>query len=106
MAPLKDLNAIRQADAHPTDLSGQQLRNVYGTQSPTGIVPGCCSIVGRTVDVHCLRHTFATLLARNGVSPSVAQRLMRHSDIRLTMNTYTHLDLADTAGAVAALPAI
>ena len=60
---------------------------------------------GRTVDVHCLRHTFATLLARNGVSPSVAQKLMRHSDIRLTMNTYTHLDLADTAGAVAALPA-
>jgi len=61
---------------------------------------------GRTVDVHCLRHTFATLLARNGVSPSVAQKLMRHSDIRLTMNTYTHLDLADTAGAVAALPAM
>jgi len=60
---------------------------------------------GRTVDVHSLRHTFATLLARNGVSPGVAQKLMRHSDIRLTMNTYTHLDLADTAGAVASLPA-
>jgi hypothetical protein len=28
---------------------------------------------------------------------------MRHSDIRLTMNTYTHLELADTAGAVAGL---
>jgi integrase len=56
--------------------------------------------------VHCLRHTFATLLARNGVSPSIAQKLMRHSDIRLTMNTYTHLDLADTAGAVASLPTI
>lgn len=61
---------------------------------------------GRTLDVHCLRHTFATLLARSGVSPGIAQKLMRHSDIRLTMNTYTHLDLADTAGAVAALPAI
>ena len=59
---------------------------------------------GRTVDVHSLRHTFATLLARNGVSPSIAQKLMRHSDICLTMNLYTHLDLADTAGAVAALP--
>ena len=61
---------------------------------------------GRTVDVHSLRHTFATLLARNGVSPGVAQKLMRHSDIRLTMNTYTHLGLADTASAVAALPAL
>lgn len=60
---------------------------------------------GRTVDVHSLRHTFATLLARKGVLPATAQKLMRHSDIRLTMNVYTHLDLADTAGAVAALPA-
>ena len=60
----------------------------------------------RTLDIHCLRHTFATLLARNRVSPATAQKLMRHSDIRLTMNIYTHLDLADTASAVAALPAI
>jgi len=43
-------------------------------------------------------------LARKGVTPSVAQKLMRHSDIRLTMNTYTHLDLTDTAGTLAALP--
>ena len=51
-----------------------------------------------------VRHTFATLLARGGVTPAVAQKLMCHSDIRLTMNTYTHLELADTAGAVAGLP--
>jgi len=41
---------------------------------------------------------------------------MRHSSLELTtcapklerrgMNTYTHLNLADTAGAVAALPAL
>ena len=36
----------------------------------------------------------------------LAQELMRHSDIRLTMNVYTHLHLADTAGAVEALPRI
>jgi integrase len=57
------------------------------------------------MDVHGLRHTSAILLARNRDSPGVAQKLMRHSDIRLTINTYTHLGLADTAGAVAALPA-
>jgi integrase len=61
---------------------------------------------GRTVDVHCLRHTFATLLSKAGVVPRMAQELMRHSDIRLTMNVYTHLQLADTAGAVEALPKI
>lgn len=36
----------------------------------------------------------------------MAQELMRHSDIRLTMNVYTHLHLADTPGAVEALPSI
>ncbi len=61
---------------------------------------------GYTLDIHCLRHTFATLLARSGVSPATAQKLMRHSDTRLTMNVYTHLHLADTAGAVEALPKI
>ena len=61
---------------------------------------------GRTVDVHGLRHTFATLLARKGVLPATAQKLMRHSDIRLTMNVYTHLELADTASAVASLPTL
>jgi len=67
---------------------------------------GSVELWGRTVDVHSLRGTFAALLARNGVSPSVAQKLMRHSDIRLTINTYTHLDLTDTVNAVASLPVL
>ena len=46
-----------------------------------------------------LRQTLAALLAHRGVSPTVARKLMRHSGIRLTINTYTHLELADTAGA-------
>lgn len=61
---------------------------------------------GRTADVHSLRHTFATMLSQSGVLPRTAQELMRHSDIRLTMSTYTHLALVDTAGAVEALPSI
>jgi len=61
---------------------------------------------GRTVDLHCLRHTFGTLLAQSGVAPRTAQELMRHSDIRLTTNIYQHLALADTAPAVNRLPSI
>ncbi len=61
---------------------------------------------GRTLDVHCLRHTFATLLSKAGVVPRMAQELMRHSDIRLTMNVYTHLQLIDTSDAVETLPSI
>ncbi len=61
---------------------------------------------GRVLDVHCLRHTFGTMLARSGVPLQVAQRAMRHSDPKLTANVYTHLDLGDMGAAVAALPAL
>jgi integrase len=61
---------------------------------------------GRTVDLHSLRHTFGTMLARSGVNPRTAMELMRHSDIRLTTNIYQHLELVDTAGAVNQLPVV
>jgi integrase len=59
---------------------------------------------GRTVDIHSLRHTFATMLSKAGVGLAVAQRLMRHSTPSLTANTYTHLELVDTGAALASLP--
>jgi integrase len=61
---------------------------------------------GRTVDIHSLRMTVGTLLSKSGVPPRVAQRLMRHSDIRLTMQTYTNPKLFDLSGAIDALPAV
>jgi integrase len=59
---------------------------------------------GRTIDVHALRHTTQTYLARGKVAPRVAQGFMRHADIRLTMQTYTDPRLLDEAEALAALP--
>ena len=40
--------------------------------------------------IHSLRHTFATTLAERGVHPSTAQRMLGHSDIRMTLAVYTH----------------
>lgn len=51
-------------------------------------------------------NTFGTNLARAGVPPKVAQELMRHSDVKLTLNTYSHVGLHDLAGAVEQLPAL
>ena len=59
---------------------------------------------GCVIHVHTLRHSFGTHLSRAGVAPRVAQAAMRHSDIALTMNTYTDARLLDTAEAVEALP--
>ena len=59
---------------------------------------------GRVVDFHALRSLLASFLAAAGVHPRVAQELMRHSDIRLTMGVYTQLNVMDVAGALDALP--
>ncbi len=59
---------------------------------------------GRVVDFHALRHTFISRLAKAGVHPKVAQDLARHSDIKLTMNLYTHTVLEDQVLALDKLP--
>jgi integrase len=56
--------------------------------------------LGRVIDFHSLRMTFITNLSRAGVTPKTAQTLARHSDINLTMNTYTMIGVLDQASAV------
>ncbi len=58
------------------------------------------------IDFHCLRGTFATNLALAGVSPKATQELMRHSDINLTMMTYTNLRISDVAADLNRLPSL
>jgi integrase len=41
--------------------------------------------------VHDLRHTAATLLLAQGVSPRVIMDTLGHSQISLTLNTYSHV---------------
>jgi hypothetical protein len=59
---------------------------------------------GRVADFHSLRHTTGSWLAAAGVHPKVAQTIMRHSTIDLTMSRYTHVFRGQEADAVAALP--
>jgi integrase len=61
---------------------------------------------GRTIDVHAMRHTFASHLVAAGVAPRVAQAAMRHSSLELTMQLYTDPRLLDVAGALDRLPAL
>jgi integrase len=63
-----------------------------------------CDHSGRYADFHSNRHTFITSLERSGVSPRTAQSLARHSDIRLTMAVYTHIELPDQQAAIESLP--
>ena len=40
---------------------------------------------------HDLRHTAATLMLKQGTHPKVVQERLGHSDITLTLNTYSHV---------------
>ena len=59
---------------------------------------------GLFADFHSCRHLFITSLERAGISPKMAQTLARHSDIRLTLQTYTHVELHDQTAAIRSLP--
>ncbi len=59
---------------------------------------------GHVADFHSLRHTFITMLARGNVHPKLAQTLARHSTISLTLDVYTHVEMADQAAALQSLP--
>ncbi len=59
---------------------------------------------GRYSDFHSLRYTTASLLAASGVNPKVIQTIMRHSDINLTMQIYTHVYSEAPTKAIASLP--
>jgi integrase len=63
----------------PWDPWGVERRHII----PVGIRCG----IGR-IGWHTFRHTFRTLLDETGAPMKVQQELMRHADIRTTMNVY------------------
>jgi integrase len=59
---------------------------------------------GRKVVLHSLRHSLATMLVMSSVPMAVAQRIMRHRDIKLTAEVYTDEGLLPLSAAMHALP--
>lgn len=62
----------------------QRYNDIYRVQIPN-ITPHVC------------RHTYCSNMAKSGMNPKTLQYLMGHSDISVTLNTYTHLGLEDAA---------
>ena len=55
---------------------------------------------------HALRHTTGSWLSASGVHPKVAQQIMRHSTINMTMNIYTHTLAGQETAAIMSLPSL
>ena len=47
------------------------------------------------VTPHVCRHTYCSIMARSGCSVQQLKYLMGHSEIGVTLNTYTHLNFDD-----------
>ena len=47
------------------------------------------------VTPHVCRHTFCSNMAKSGMNPKTLQYIMGHSDISVTLNTYTHVSFDD-----------
>jgi integrase len=50
---------------------------------------------GRSLDLHALRHTAASRFARHGAPLAVTQRILGHSDPKLTARVYVHLGVEE-----------
>jgi integrase len=59
---------------------------------------------GRFFDFHALRGQCVSLLAATGAHPKTAQTILRHSDVNLTLNAYTHILRGQESEAVENLP--
>ena len=60
----------------------EKYNNIYRVQMPK-------------VTPHVCRHTFCSNMAKAGMNPKTLQYIMGHSDISVTLNTYTHLNYDD-----------
>jgi integrase len=57
--------------------------------------------IDKHIVFHCLRHTFASLLAMNGTRPELIQLQMGHSSARMTAR-YSHFSPSYTADTIRA----
>jgi len=79
-----------------------RIRTVYKDIARAGITNP--DEEGLWVDLHALRTTLGTGLARSDISVAEVTRLMRHSDYRTTLKHYTRPTLRDDAAAINRLP--
>jgi integrase len=102
-AELRQHVAGLPADA-PVFGVGPDLSKVFGRDRAFAKIPQR-DAAGKYAVFHSLRKSAATLMIMMGVAPKEAQSFLRHSDIRLTLDTYTDGEIVGMDAAAAAMEA-
>jgi integrase len=122
---IDDLRALRQVQAfalgrmpeagdrlflspkhRPLDPHGNPARLLLTRLLERAGIPYLDGNGGVNVDIHALRRTAGTRLARHSVPLATVSAIMGHSDVRLTQRYYIDLRIADTKKAVEGVPEI
>lgn len=78
--------------------------DTFDADLKAGGIPKSAS--GRVAGFHSLRKAFCTALVAAGVAPGIAQKLMQHKDIGMTLRVYTELREEQLAEGVRRLPSM
>jgi integrase len=86
-------------EAHPQRADTTNVRRVFRRMLEAAGIERIDAL-GRRLDVHALRGTAATSLARRGVSMAVTQKLLGHATVEMTARHYTRLGVEDVREAI------
>ena len=98
---LSILNAYKKSFEDEIKKQGYFFVNRYGNalseQSARSMIHKYAGEIQADINItpHVCRHTFCSNMAKSGMNPKMLQYIMGHSDISVTMNTYTHVKFQD-----------
>lgn len=88
-------------DMYSKNISEKNKSNLVFTTEKNGIIlpsnlrwhmGNFCKKAGiKKVNIHALRHTFATRALEQGMNIKILSEILGHKDIKITLNTYTHI---------------
>jgi site-specific recombinase XerD len=61
---------------------------------PAAVAAGVIK-AGERIGWHTLRHSLASFMVSTGVNPATAQRMLRHSNVSMTLQVYSHACSSD-----------
>ena len=104
---MDELRRIRPGDVHPkTRVFPEEVTNQTRRRDFERAGIPLIDDHDRHADLHALRSTLGTMLARGGVTPQVGRQIMRHADYRTTLKHYTRLELVDAEGAIGKMASV